>query len=1348
MTVNASPKIVGGLLSGDLIGRIVSGDSEVPGTAAESYGLEKGESVRRQASRSWPYLLEVWQEYQSRRKADADGAASAHRRWLHILLRELGFTKLTASGKVEIDGKEFPVSHHYGPHIPVHLLGWGVDLDKRTYKVTARAPHAMMQELLNRSDKRLWALLSNGQVLRLLRDSATFTGQAYLEFDLQAIFDGEQFSDFVRLFLICHESRFVPLETGKPASCYLEQWRSFGASQGERALKELRKGVESAIAELGTGFLIHSDNPHLRSRLRTSELSLDDFNRSLLRVIYRLLFWFVAEDRNLLHPPLTEENTAAEQALAARTRYATYFSSARLRKLALKRSGTHHSDLWDATRLLLDALGDEGGLPELALPGLGGIFETRLPDDIRPLPLDEPLDGARVSNRALLSAIKALAYKQSSSGGGLRPIDFGNLGAEELGSVYEGLLELKARFDPENQTYELEKLPGNERRETGSYYTPTSLVECLLESTLDPLLDDACKAVTPEDRVTAMLGITVCDPACGSGHFLVAAARRIAKRIAAEETGEPEPSNKAIRTALRRVVGRCIYGVDINPMAVELTKVSLWMETVDPGKPLAFLDTNIRVGNALLGTTPALLSEGLPDKAFTALEGDDRKIVAALKKQNAKESSGQGDLFSQEGILVSNAALAKRAASIADMLPESLEDLHTRQRRLAQDLTTSEELHRQKLLADAWCAAFVQPKTEDTRETAITQATLELLAADADFANRARVEADTRALTGQYRFFHWHIEFPHLFRVGDKVPDVNPQTGWSGGFTCVLGNPPWERVKLQEQEFFASRHEDIAKAKNAAARKTLIAALTDSDSKADRQLGKEWRAALRESAGMSHLLRASGRYPKTGSGDINTYAVFAETGRTITGSQGRMGVIIPTGIATDATTAPFFRSLIEEQRLDSLLDFVTNPRLWTDVGHRRYRFVILVISGQGATVEHAEFATLSKHPDELPPRGSRIRVAARDLLLVNPNTGTCPMFQSQRDADITLGIYRRVPVLWRESPESNPWTLSFQALFHLANDSGLFCTQEDLAGDDWKLNGNIFAKDGQRMLPLYEAKLNHHFDHRLASYSKRPEGSRDTELPRLDLTEKQDPTCVPIPRYWVAEIEVESRLKRRGWAKDWLLGWRDITNATNERTMLANALPRTATPDGLLLMLPGKESPHGLLANVSAFVFDYVVRQKSSGVHLKYFIVRQLPLLPPEAYHTPVGWLGNSAPADWIRERVLELSYTAYDLAGFAKDLGDDGPPFVWDEERRFVMRAELDAAYFQLYGIERDDVGYILDSFRALRNNDPERFTRTKSLILEIYDAMAEAAWSGRSYQTLLDPPPGHGPRHPPQSA
>jgi hypothetical protein len=1367
MTAFSSLKIVGGLLPADLLGRVSAGDPQVPGTGPQTYGLEPGESVRRQASRSWLYLLEVWQDF--KRRVEGPGAAEAvsarvtRERWLRILLRELGFHEM-AGGGFELEGKNFPVSHRSG-HVPVHLLGWATDLDHKTPHIAARAPQSMLQELLNRDDAYLWAILSNGATLRLLRDSTALVGSSYVEFDLEAIFDGELFSDFVLLYLTCHESRFATQDDGSPTSCYLEQWRGFAAQQGERALDQLRNGVQQAISTLGTGFLSHPDNPHLRGRLdpRSADLKLDDFNRALLRLVYRMLFWFVAEERGaLLQPDPDDADTATRANLReARDRYAAYFSSARLRQLARRHRGSRHGDLFDAAQLVFDALGTEGGVPELALPGIGGIFESAR-DDGTPLPLDEPLAGARLSNEALLGAVRALSLVKPRDGGAWRRVDFGNLGAEELGSVYESLLELIPRYDPEQLAYTLETLAGNERKESGSYYTPTSLVECLLDSALDPLLDEACARETPEERVSALLDITVCDPACGSGHFLVAAARRIAKRIAAEETGESEPPDTVVRAALRRVTGRCIYGVDINPMAAELAKVSLWIEALDPGRPLSYLDQNIRVGNSLLGVTPALLAEGLPDAAFTPIEGDDRKVAASLKKQNAAErDQGQYDLFSQSGIPVTNAVLAKRAVEIAHALPDSLEDLHIHQQRQALELAESPEHRIQKLLADAWCAAFVQPKTAVTRGTAITQAVLEQISADAGTLELAAAEDLVINLTRQYRFFHWHVEFPHIFRVGNGATDLDPATGWAGGFSCVIGNPPWERVKLQEQEFFASRSPAIANASNAAARKKMIAAIADSDSPGERALSDEFQAELRTAAGWSHLLRESGRYPLTGHGDINTYAVFAETARTVINARGRSGLVLPTGIATDATTAPFFSDLVRKAKLVSFLEFENEAFLLSHAVDHRVRFCLLAICGSATHVDLASFAFGTRYMQDLPTR--RFAMPPEEILLVNPNTGTTPVFRSRRDAEITIGIYKRVPVLWRDEPAENPWGLSFMAMFHMANDSGLFRTRDQLENDGWTLTGNIFIRGSERMLPLYEAKMIHHFNHRLGTYKGQTEAQANMgTLPRLTTEQQDDPDFMVMPRYWVQDSgtlneqrsklgkpvyhhAVASKLKAKHWEHDWLLGWRDICRGTDERTVISAAIPRAAVGDKYLLAFTENDF-YLLQANLSSFVFDYAARQKFAGTSLKYYLIKQLPALPPAAYRALTPWLGTAA--GWIRQRVLELSFTAWDMKAFAHELGDDGPPFRWDEERRTYIRAELDAAYFHFYGLERDEVEHVMDSFEALRRREenPQNFGefRTKRLILERYDAMTEAIRTGVPYQTILDPPLGHGARHP----
>jgi hypothetical protein len=524
----------GALLPPDLLRRIVDLDHGLGGLTPEDYHLS-GERLTEATNRAWNRLQGAWAAFQTARAAlpETDlGTRATRERWLQPLFRELGYGRLLASKAEEIEGRSYAVSHAW-QHTPIHLVGFRVGLDKRVAGVAGAArtsPHGLVQELLNRADDRLWGFVSNGLKLRVLRDSRSLTRQAYLEFDLEVMMEEEIYADFVLLFLVCHQSR---VEAERPEDCYLEKWSQAAQQQGTRALDQLRKGVEEAITALGQGFLAHPANAALRERLRSGELDAQDYYRQLLRLVYRLLFLFVAEDRELLFDPTSDD--------LARRRYRDYFSTARLRALAEKRRGTRHADLYQALRLVIGRLGYDDGCPELGLPALGGfLFSPAAAPD---------LDSADLANSDLLAAVRPLAF--TADGRTRRAVDYRNLGSEELGSVYEALLELHPCLNLDAATFELAGAAGNERKTTGSYYTPSSLITCLLDSALDPVVDEALKGPDPEQ---ALLSLKICDPACGSGHFLIAAAHRLAKRLAALRTGDEEPSPQATRSALREVI--------------------------------------------------------------------------------------------------------------------------------------------------------------------------------------------------------------------------------------------------------------------------------------------------------------------------------------------------------------------------------------------------------------------------------------------------------------------------------------------------------------------------------------------------------------------------------------------------------------------------------------------------------------------------------------------------------------------------------------------------------------------------------------------------------------------------
>ncbi|MXX43791.1 MAG: N-6 DNA methylase [Acidimicrobiales bacterium] len=787
----ASVVSVGGLLPSDLLREVAAGSRELHGTSAESYGLAPGERLNDQITRSWNRLTGVWgafNEYVHQRHENDETATTLTRqRWLNPLFDELGFSGLPTARARVIDGKEYAISHQWGDSVPIHLLGAEVPIDRRSPGVPGAArtsPHGLVQEYLNRSDAHLWALLSNGRTLRLLRDNASLTRQAYVEFDLNAIFEGELYSDFALLWLACHRSRF---EGDPPEKCWLEQWSQHAATTGTRALDRLRDGVEAAIVNLGEGFLAHRANADLRDRLASGALSVTTYQRQLLRVVYRLLFLLVAESRDLLLAPGTDD--------ATRVRYRDHYSLARLTRLARVRRGTAHDDLWAGLKVTIRALWRDGE-PVLGLSPLGSDLWS--PDSVK------VLRDARLDNAHLLEAVRNLTITRDAEAKADRTVDYRNLGAEELGSIYEGLLELRAEVDVARRTFTLVMAEGNERKTTGSYYTPTKLISELLDAALEPVLDKAMRKPDPEQ---ALLRVSVLDPACGSGHFLIATANRIASRLATVRSGDVEPAPSDVRRAIRDVVGRCVHGIDVNPMAVELCKVSLWLEAMEPGKPLSFLDHHIACGNALLGTTPKLLAEGIPDTAFKAVTGDDKEYAKALRRTNKAErkNRAQGFLALHRSVSSDVAHLAAAARGIdatADDTPEQVEDKEVKYARLR----ASGPAVKAKLVADAWCAAFVMRKTPS--ELPITDKTLreledcnhEQLIEDI-WASGQSIQAHGVAsqvvgrilyLADEFRFIHPHLAFPHVFEVPEDLEDAsNLDTGWSRGFDVVLGNPPF-----------------------------------------------------------------------------------------------------------------------------------------------------------------------------------------------------------------------------------------------------------------------------------------------------------------------------------------------------------------------------------------------------------------------------------------------------------------------------------------------------------------------------------------------------------------------------
>lgn len=1137
-------RIEGGLLPAEELTRLtLLADPKGSEQTETQYRIAKGLKLRDEIARDFKIALTLWQDFQAlRRRQDVQAHEVTVREWLLPLLRDvLHFHDAARCPAIQHAGHQYSIGHAgTGGRVPLVFAGFDQPLDSAaerfgetnpdTGKTRRRSPFMLAQEALNASDSSLWAIVSNGLTLRILRDNASLTRPAYIEVDLEALFTEELLADFSAFWLLAHASRFGTAET-PPTDCPWERWRAAGQQAGVTVRGKLRYQVAEALRALGTGFLSHPANGALRAALQSTQDGYDRqaFFEELLRLVYRFIFLATVEDRRdrgtgerlVFAPDASDE---------AKARYLTGYSLTWLRDRAVRRSQhDRHADLWQALTITFGSLA--GGQPALGLPALGGLFDA----DQCP-----HLDAAQLDNRHLLAAVFQLGWFRAD--GGLSRVNYRDMGPEELGSVYESLLELvpdlqglaspttaRLAFVGDDETDASTK--GNTRKLTGSYYTPDSLVQELIKSALEPVIAQTVKA-NPERPVEALLALTVCDPACGSGHFLLSAARRLADevalhRAAAErEGGAPTPSD--YRHALRDVVGRCIFGVDKNPMAIQLAKTAMWLEAYSPDRPLSFVDHHLRVGDALLGVLdPKVLEDGIPDEAYTALSGDDKAVAAALKKQNKEDLESWRAISG--GDLLTQAATAQSALQVEQLDDETPEHLTAKR---AAFLVAKKEADQTPLarLADTYVAAFLARKAVGEEERVPLSGYLwGLMTEQQDQSRYVGLEDAARALCRAHGVFHWWLAFP--------------QVAQRGGFDVMLGNPPWERIKLQEEEFFATRSQLVANARHKAERAQRIQWLAEGTllhrldpdreradgisppNRAEQQLYEDFILARRGAEAASLFARSGRRFPLTGVGDVNTYALFSETFLQAMAPEGRAGFIVPSGIATDDTTKQFFGA-IAHGRLVRLHDLRTGPGLFSEIGHQRFKFCLLTLGRS----DSAEFVFFALKVEELQDARRRFELTPEEFKLINPNTRTCPVFRCQRDAALTKKLYRAAPVLLEEAPRdaagkllppANPWGIRFLRMFDMSEDSKLF-RDGPTESDEWPAR------------PLYEAKMVHQFDHRWGSYAAALPGEEpDPE----DVTpeQKADPNFVVRPRYWVDERHVLARIARApdGVRKHW-----------------------------------------------------------------------------------------------------------------------------------------------------------------------------------------------------------------------
>lgn len=1297
----AALTIEGGLIAPDQVQAIASAAPDQK-TAAD-YGCPKGTGLRDEITRYFRIAQAHWQGYARLEQPTMQQTAEFAR---NLLEQAFGF-ELAGPHHHMREGRRFTIAWEAkGGRVPIVIAppapadkgkagdGFARALpefgDGADGRIARRSPTVLLQDWLNANPDFYWGLVFAGDRVRLMRDNASLTRPAWIEADLGAIFRDEMFADFAALWLLIHASRFGA-EGAAASDCALERRREAGMRAGTSARERLRVNVEEALMALGQGIL--DANPAIRERLDTNQLTMPHLFEQMLRVVYRLIFLGVAEDRDLLHPPATPK--------AVRDLYSNNYGFAWARDRSTRRNAhDHHHDAWEGVKVTFRAL--ERGEKLLGLPALGGLFDRALTPD---------LDAAQIPNRALLAAAFKLGWL-IEDGRRVR-INWRDMATEELGSVYEGLLELVPVREDEGRTFSFAggaEARGNARKVSGSYYTPDSLVQCLLDSALDLVLERA----EAEGGADAILELNVIDPACGSGHFLLGAARRMATRVAQLRNPDAPDYN----AAMRDVVRNCIHGVDRNPMAVELAKVALWIETVEPGKPLGFLDANIQCGDSLLGIIDLkVLEDGIPDDAYKTLPSDDKDTANGLKKLNRAE---------RDAGLLRRAIAPEKLAEKFDRfhaLPEATLAEIAQKARAFSEIRSDPDWWSLRVACDAWIAAFMlpKPKTETSVDKVLVPTTRHVREALDRRPPQGPMAVAIDTAAHSVRAFHWPLAFPEVV-IG------------KGGFDLVIGNPPWERIKLQEEEFFAAPAPEIANAKNAAARKKMIAALNETDP----ALAASWAKAVRQSAAESAFMRLSGRYPLGGVGDVNTYAVFADHFRQLVNGNGRTGMILPNGLVTGFTYRAFLKHMLQTKTLASFFGFENEDRLFKSV-HNETKFGILTLTGGTEQIDQPWFTAHLRQPTQVNDSERRYALSIGEIEAINPNTLNLPSFRWARDAKVAATIHKTAPVMIRRSDEgiTNPWEINFQRMFDMANDSSQFLDHGDVAPLIKRRDGALATLvDGRRVYPLYEGKMFWHFDHRYGTYENQTvKQANKGVLPRVSSEFHEDPNYRIEPRYWIDVELANSAFGAEGTA-DWFFAWRDV--GISERTFIGTIIPRTAAGDKapiLISPLPARQLS-ALVGCLSSLVVDYAARQRA--MNMKYFVVEQLPVLPPSQLDQKFSEIGENA-VDWISCRVLELCYTATELELFARDLGRTHPPFFWNPSRRILLQAEIDAFALHLYRLNRDDAEWLLDSFAVLRKyeeRDHSEF-RTKRLVLEIYDEMARARASGAVYQTRLSPPP-----------
>ena len=1214
---------------------------------------------------------------------------------------------------------------------------FGLRLDDREVSGQASTPHGQILRYLATaeaaSEGRIrWGILTNGDTWRLYDHKSRPRSTSYFEASLGSILGLDEPDHGLRLFhLMFRRASFTPQD--EAATSFLEAALAEGKRYEQRVAKDLSRVVFDEVF------------PRLiRAMAASPDDDLMTIRNAALVFLYRLLFILYAEDRGLL--PVNDaryddyglRKSLRDQIADRMSRFDVFSSTAT----------NYYDHLMNLFRLI--DRGDRSiGLP----PYNGGLFA----------PAAAPiLDEVQLPDSVVASVVYELSHTQTVEDGQLvrHFVNYRDMSVQQLGSIYERLLE---RQPTRSEFGEISIQPNPyARKDSGSFYTPQDLVDLIVEKTLRPLAEERLQTFRQKseslakdrrskdvrhdelrklDAAEAVLDLKVLDPAMGSGHFLVTAVDFLSDYIAdlvestpavpdwlggeyvsplrervesirrdilqrAGDSGwivdESQLTDQAI--IRRMVLKRCIYGVDKNAMTVELAKVSLWLHSFTVGAPLSFLDHHLRCGDSLLGMRVAEGTQEL--RRLAGLSAQSAIAGAEMATEGMQRIEEMSD---------SDVAEVQESSTLFQAVEETTAEL-----RALLDF-----LHGLR-----WHTAGMNRNTRVSYESPLVEAleqrpfeAYRLLAAGSDDGGELtnsfqETWGRAKSIARREGFLHWEVAFPGVWRNWqDSRPD--------GGFDAVIGNPPWDRIKLQEVEWFAIRDSEVAHATTAAKRSALIRRLRNQKA----SLIGDFDAAKRRAEELASLLKASGDYPLLFSGDVNLYSLFVERAMNLVKRDGFVGLLTPSGIYADRNAANYFKTVSTSGRIAGLYDFENKKIFFSDV-HASFKFCALIFGGESRSFPEAECAFFLHDTETINDPERCFPLAPEDFARVNPNTATAPVFRTRRDSEITIGIYERHPVLVNRSrgQEGKAWPVRYHTMFHMTNDSGLFRTAEQLEAEGfYPVEGNRWKRGEELYLPLYQGRMIHQFDHRANSVVVNPENLHNPYLSEEVPDELHaDPEFLPRSEYWVPASEVEEAVPDNN---GYFLGFRDIARPTDARTAISSLVPLAGFGNTIPILLQDSEGTSSpalgaldaacLVANLNSFCIDFVVRQKVQGTHLNWYILEQLPVITNEEYNRVFG---VKTARELLEDHVLRLTYTAHDMAPFARDMGYDGPPFIWNAEERRHLRARLDALYFHLYGITREDAAYIMDTFPIARRHDMKKFKkyRTKEMVLAYMNALA----------------------------